>query len=980
MFRMLIKKINKSRWMVLALLMGLVLSISIVTAIPMYSRSILQRLIHRDLEEIQISQSRFPGYHVFHLNLAATEEENSDGDVLTPAGIRDWDQRPTDYKEYKNTEPKNLLYKFNTIDEDITKRVMPQLKLPNISKSNIYSIYKLVVKEKKDGEVINRNEFGKLNAISNIQDHIKIKSGKMFSNKINENGEYEVIVSEQTAQTLNLFLNNSYLVYQPYKNYLNSNDFFKIKVVGIYTYKDQSDPFWLDWGGTSSRSIIMDYELLEKQFLLNNPKIVVSQMDWGYSLDYKKVSPLNLKNILSQLKLQKDSVSNYSIELLSPMHYVLEGYQGKESGIKNLLWIFEAPILLMLIIFTFMVSNLIVEQDKDEIGVLKSRGAKNKQILYVYLAQGLFLSGIGVILGPIIGRFLCKIIGASNGFLEFVQRKGIIAKIELTDYLYCIPVILVFILTILICAYNAAKMSIVEHKQQKMQRGSKKLWKKFYLDFIMLGICGYGYYSYKMRENITASMNISGNTMPVDPLIYLISTLFILGLGLLFLRIYPYIVKLIYKLGKKIWTPVVYTSLINVARSEGRNQFIMLFLILTISIGIFNVKSARSVNRYIEEKTRYMIGADMRLKTKWKSDIDDLSESEKSKVRGRINYKETSFSVYKDIKGIDIATKVYLAENAPAFILKNSGVDDEFKPQSINGVCLMGIIPYEFGKVAWFNPQLNPIHWYDYLNYITENPNTAIISRSLQDVYKLNVGSKIYVEYNGSYTELIVGGIIDYWPTLNPASAGSKELIVTNLYYLQHNSAIKPYEVWIKKTSGYSEEKLYENIKAAGINIERVNDADQELIKIKNEPSLQGTNGALSMGFIATMIITAIGFLIYWIMSIRNRTLQFGIFRAMGLSTKKIIGMLMCEQFLVSGVAIIMGTLIGQLNCLIFVPMIKLTMKASEMVLPFKIIAYVSDYLKLYSIIGIVLIIGFTILARIITRMKINQAIKLGED
>jgi putative ABC transport system permease protein len=234
--------------------------------------------------------------------------------------------------------------------------------------------------------------------------------------------------------------------------------------------------------------------------------------------------------------------------------------------------------------------------------------------------------------------------------------------------------------------------------------------------------------------------------------------------------------------------------------------------------------------------------------------------------------------------------------------------------------------------------------------------------------------------YNGEAVDFTIAGFIKYWPTVNPTAANEESVIVANLTYLQQNRLIKPYEVWIKKIPGYSDKKLYEDIKKANLNIAKIRDADQEVINMKNEPELQGSNGALSMGFIATMVITAIGFLIYWIMSIKNRTLQFGILRAMGLSSKKVIEMIICEQLLVSGVAIGAGTLIGQLNCFIFVPMLQTTMKKSEMVLPFKIVAMASDYIKLYSIIFIVLIISFIILAKFVKRMKINQAIKLGED
>ena len=69
------------------------------------------------------------------------------------------------------------------------------------------------------------------------------------------------------------------------------------------------------------------------------------------------------------------------------------------------------------------------------------------------------------------------------------------------------------------------------------------------------------------------------------------------------------------------------------------------------------------------------------------------------------------------------------------------------------------------------------------------------------------------------------------------------------------------------------------------------------------------------------MIMCIIGFLIYWILSIKSRTLQFGILRAMGMSFREIIAMILYEQILVSGVAIIIAVVIGSVASDLFVPL-----------------------------------------------------------
>ena len=51
-----------------------------------------------------------------------------------------------------------------------------------------------------------------------------------------------------------------------------------------------------------------------------------------------------------------------------------------------------------------------------------------------------------------------------------------------------------------------------------------------------------------------------------------------------------------------------------------------------------------------------------------------------------------------------------------------------------------------------------------------------------------------------------------------------------------------------------------------------------------------------------------------------------------------------------------------------------------EQVPPFTVVASTSDYLKIYGVMFFMLGTGFAILGTLVSRIKIAQAIKLGED
>ncbi|MHB1421575.1 MAG: ABC transporter permease, partial [Bacillota bacterium] len=252
------------------------------------------------------------------------------------------------------------------------------------------------------------------------------------------------------------------------------------------------------------------------------------------------------------------------------------------------------------------------------------------------------------------------------------------------------------------------------------------------------------------------------------------------------------------------------------------------------------------------------------------------------------------------------------------------------------------------------------------------------------DKYKLKAGDSLSLKWGDqNYVDTTIYGFIDYWPSLNPYSGTEKErafFIIGNLKYFQDATAIQPYFIWIKKKPGATDEQVYNDIKKQKLEVDKVDNTNQLIIKKKNDPLLQGINGVLTLGFVVTMIISTIGFLIYWVISIRMRVMQFGIFRAIGLPLKKVIGMIVCEQVLISGIAIFMGILIGSIASSLFVPLLQLVYSAAEQVPPFKVIAYGSDYIKIYIVVLSMLTFVFAVLFTLISRIRIDQVLKLGED
>lgn len=955
MLIMVLRKMIKNKWMVLCLLIGFVIAVAMVSSIPIYTDGVLQRMLTRDLENYQITTGSFPGrYHASSNIFSNFAQESRDK-------------------------------AFRVFDERITKNVTDDIGIPIITYTRNIAVEYLKATPEIQREEDPMNRTVSLETLHGLEDHIEIVNGRMYSSE-KKDGIYEVIVNEETMRDLDLRLDEVYLIEDYVKRF---DDSFKVKVVGIYTIKDSNDPYWFQALSVFNNCFMMDENLFVEEFL-NKDLNIITKAQWYYAFDYHKIGLNDIPRIMEAYNKHNRWFSERRVELRMPAISVLEKYYDRERQLKTTLWVVQVPVLMMLGFYLFMVSRLIIEQEKNEIAVMKSRGASSLQVFFGYLIESLILGVMALLVGPPLGLLLCNFLGASNGFLEFVQRTALPISLNVRAYLYSLAAVVLAIVTMLIPAFISSRTTIVEHKRKKVRSTSRPLWEKFFLDILLLAISIYGLYTYGLRQETLEITGASGTEVAIDPMLFLISTLFILGVGLVLLRIYPYVIRLLFAAGKKIWSPVLYASFIQVGRGGGQDRFLMLFLILTLSIGIFNANAARTLNNNIEEKIKYANGADLNIMAVWESNqptfvssgpqpgMGGAEDSSFSSSSEPVQYREPPFTPFTQLDGIELATKVFRKND----IIVQTPTRDRVGGRTE----LIGIIPDEFGKVAWFREDLLKTHWYHYLNLLSsDDPRAALVSKNLQEKYDINKGDSLWISWGDQgFLEVIVYEFIDYWPTFNPNVVGEEKnpptLIVAQLDYIQANNALEPYEVWLKKKPGATSQQVYQDIEKKGIQIESITDTSQELIKAKNDPMLQGTNGALTLGFVVTMSVSTIGFLIYWILSIRQRVLQFGIFRAMGLSIRKIMGLLAWEQLLISGTAILIGIIVGGLTSELFVPLLQIVYSVAEQVPPFKVVASRQDYIKIYAVVAFMLSIGIGILSMIISKIKIYQAIKLGEE
>ncbi len=951
MFLFVLRKIASNRWKVLCLLAGSILVVAMLSSIPIYTNGTLQRLLVKEMEQNQVDTGFYPGYYVVD---APLKFSGSDTHLNYFRKVEDIALRtPTDYVDAP-------AFTYGRI-----------LELSSINRKT---------DDTPHGNFVRTTLSVK--HVQGIERQLDIVNGRMYAQSAVD-GVVEAVVTERFYRDSSMTMDKVYDVYTT----LNPDvSLFRIRIVGVVRPTDPTDLYWYQPEITLSRSLLIGEQAFFDVVSSEGGDRTFSQATWFYAFDYHEIRVENTERILGGFQRQSDEFFSFNSTNLAsfPLADILQDYPAREARLLLTLSILIIPIVLMLVFYIFMISQLKVQSELNEISVFQSRGAKRGQIFRIYLLESALLGGVSLLLGPPLGLLMCRVLGASNGFLEFVSRKALALEIGSTAILAGVGAVLLFMLTTLVPVLTNAKLSIVVQKRLRSHKVKAPVWQRLFLDVLLLGLSSYGLYSMNMQLKAISESSEAVTAGNVDFVLYLASTVFVLGAGLLFLRLYPWLIRIVSRAGGRIWSPVAYASFHQVGQRNGQAAFLMLFLILSLSIGIFSADSARTINRHVEDNTRCLVGADLRLIPDWiRYDEDgyvivddEMGGGGSTDATATVVYHEPDFEVYGRIDGTDHATRVLNKEKAGM----------TYKGQSAGNIQLLGIDAYDFAQTVWTRQDLNPYHLNDYMNVMTSQPKSAILSSSLKTELGIGVGDSVTVTDRSITYECVVIAFVDYWPGYTPkvieadGTVRINHLVIANLDYIFRYTPMEPYEVWMRRTDGATDRIVYDSIGANGIRVADILSANQDIVKMKNDLILQGTNGMFSLGFIVSMLISAIGFLIYWILSIQSRVLQFGIFRAMGMSKRSIIGMILTEQLLISGVAIAVGLGIGKLSGSLFVPLFRLVYSSPDQPIPFRVISYASDMTKILVIVGVILLVGFLALARLILKIRIDQAVKLGED
>ncbi|HEY3290282.1 MAG TPA: FtsX-like permease family protein, partial [Anaerolineae bacterium] len=298
---------------------------------------------------------------------------------------------------------------------------------------------------------------------------------------------------------------------------------------------------------------------------------------------------------------------------------------------------------------------------------------------------------------------------------------------------------------------------------------------------------------------------------------------------------------------------------------------------------------------------------------------------------------------------------------------------------------VMGIDRLDYSRISfWRNDFAGGWSLGALMNALATTQNGILVHQSVLNDNALQVGDDVHLQVIGpdgtSAMTFKIAGWFTYWPTWYPNRNDAKVLFVADLdNVFEQFGAQVPYDVWLKIKDGANVDNIADGVRKLGVSLLRWEDVTSSIEKEQTRPERQGLFGVLSVGFAASALLTVLGFFLYAVFSFRRRIIELGVLRAIGLSAPQMAAYLGWELILLLGTGVGAGTALGVAASRIYIPYMQVGITPETTLLPFAIIIAWPEIYRIYALFGILFVVALVVLLVFLMRMKIFQAVKLGE-
>lgn len=460
-----------------------------------------------------------------------------------------------------------------------------------------------------------------------------------------------------------------------------------VLVTGIFERNDPDDAVWRiydDSFGTRGTSLDFLFFVVPEQTVFGALGSYFPRMgaDWAWLLD---VDPDAIHaadtagirgTVLATENELRAVVDGFLMETELPE--TLRNFE--EDLFFNRLPMFIVLILIVLVVLYYVVTlaSLLVDAQRSEVALLRSRGATSFQILGVFFLESAVLALLGLVVGPLLALGGVSLIGALPPYHSL--NDGALLPVQFTSGVMKLALIGagLSLVALLFPAIRASRIGLLIDKRARARPQRLAFIQRYYLDLGFLGLAVFLFWQLTKQGSFVGVQIFGERT--VNQLVLAVPAVFMVAAGVILLRLFPLIMDLLGRALSARWAgrivpPSIVLGLWQMARNPAHHARLSLLLILTAGLGVFAASFAATLEQGSRDRAYYDSGADLRT-------------TSLSTLPGGQSF--STVSLLESTSGVTAATAVY-RERASVTAAGQFA-----------GFTVLGVDPDQIGDVAYF--------------------------------------------------------------------------------------------------------------------------------------------------------------------------------------------------------------------------------------------------------------------------------------
>jgi len=798
-----------------------------------------------------------------------------------------------------------------------------------------------------------------------LPQHAQIVEGEWPAPSVSNEGPIPVAIPEKMADDMLFRIGDHLLV-----------DQLEVEIVGFWRISDPHDPIWFTTPDSEYSFTLWVPQETYQQRVKPAVSRPLGKATWYVVINDRSVHFQRAAQYLRGLVRLNAELGKMveGIQIQYTPVEALAAYEKRADDLATLFYVVGSPMTVLALIFIGLTARISVQQYESETATMRARGTSQFQVILMNLTESALLLTIAAPLALATSWWAANLMGNTLSFLQFVNRSAFTFSLDGLNWTALGMAAAIIAAARLLPAVSLARLTVMRVKQQQ-SRSSRPFWQRFYLDFFLLIPGVYAYFvlrGWSKPAQFLTQLQLAPGQQFRDPLLFIAPALFAMALSMIIVRLIPLLVRLTAAIIERLPGITAYLALQQIARRSEDHSSALLLIIISLSISIFTVSTAKTLDRWLYDLEYYKVGADLALQEFFvpsggSTDAEGGSVSSTQRIEGFLTIEE-----HLELEGVERATRF-------------GKYDCRFSYGRGDTACLViGIDRTDFPQAAYYREDFARESLGELMNALGSNLDGVLLPASLAKS-GLETGDRLAVSISAGEArfdrDLVVVGWYDYFPTVLPKDKPTLIMNLDSIFNYPEDAEgysmllkLKP-DADIPAVITQIEERI--GRETAIVNI--VGNAAEAIRIGQDKPERIGLFGVLNVGFFTTGLMPGIGFLLYSHASLRRRFIQLGILQAIGLSVWQLIASLVLEQFVLMSLAILSGAGIGLITSLLYVPFLQTGVTPGAPVPPFQVLIGWTESGWLSLGFGAVLFVTMLGTIAYLARLQVFQAIKLGE-